>query len=81
MNYIKNIAESILRDDYNNFVNILRNNRFTPQELGHLLVYILPRVTLFPSDEEKYKSKLLEYNTDLIVFASKCRCAICQQHL
>ena len=78
MNYIKDIAESILTNNYNKFKQILTKQKFTHQELGHLIVYILPKAALFPSDEELYKTILLEYAADFIIFPQKCRCAMCQ---
>ncbi len=75
MNHLREVAQSIIDDNYSKFIKILNSNNFTSQELGHLFVYIIPRAVL--EDNSKYKSSLIEKGADLLVFSEYCNCTFC----
>ena len=76
MNHLREIAQSIIDNDYSKFIKILNSNNFTSHELGHLFVYIIPRATL--EDNSKYKNALIEKGADFLIFSEYCGCTFCR---
>ncbi len=77
MNNLREVAQSILDNDYSKFIKILNSNNFTSQELGHLFVYIIPRAPL--EENYKYKNILIEKGADFLIFSEYCSCNFCKK--
>jgi hypothetical protein len=77
MNHLREIAQSIVDNDYSKFIKILNSNNFTSQELGHLFVCIIPKATL--EDNLKYKNSLIEKGADFLISSEYCGCTFCRK--